>query len=122
MSSTHNLDKFQGYNNYKALPHRTPVVKSERLEELIADLVSSMGLPSMSDNRNKSLAQIMEDLVKIFHKYKEHLQRDNEAHKTQHHVRVHLNEADSSTIFIEPVDETNVKDDYKELNNVMKNT
>lgn len=116
------FDKFQNYNKYKSLRHRAPVVKSERLEELVADLVSAMNLPSMSENRNKRLAQEIDDLAQTLNKYKDRLNRDNKAHKSIHHQKTNPNTGDTNTSYIEPVVEANVKEEYKELNSAIKNT
>ncbi|WAR05775.1 hypothetical protein MAR_021144, partial [Mya arenaria] len=116
------LDDFQHYNNYKALRHRPPIVRAERLQELVEDLASALCLPSMSEKRNKTLALVIEELSKSMNKYRERLQSDNEKHKNTYQSRDKANSGDSSSSVIEPVEESNVKEEYKMLNETMKGT
>lgn len=73
--------KFNGYNNYKKVHHTMPVIKSIRLGELISDLATIVGLPSMTSTRNKKLTEHIESLMQCLAKYKNHLDKDNVSHK-----------------------------------------
>jgi hypothetical protein len=72
---------FTGYNDYKKLHHKTPVITSEKLNELSLDLTKALSLPSMSLSRHKELSAELELLLDCICKYKKRLDKDNLRHK-----------------------------------------
>ncbi|CAC5419772.1 unnamed protein product [Mytilus coruscus] len=48
------FDKFQGYNEFKKIHHRPPIITSQRLNELSVDLSKSLSFPSMLSSRKKN--------------------------------------------------------------------
>ncbi|XP_056008509.1 uncharacterized protein LOC130051170 [Ostrea edulis] len=76
------FSSFHGYNEFKKLHHRIPLIKSERLNELSMDLTKALSFPSMSSSRNKQLSSDLELLLATLTKYKARLDKDNARHKT----------------------------------------
>ncbi|KAK3095270.1 hypothetical protein FSP39_012504 [Pinctada imbricata] len=78
---------FQGYNNYKKLRHKQPIVTVMKLNELCNDLSACLSFPSMNSVQHKTLYVHLESLLSCLIKYRDRLQKDNERHKTDYHVR-----------------------------------
>ncbi len=100
------FDKFQGYNRYKELRHKAPVVTSEKLESICCDLAKCLSFPSMQTKRNSRLYTEGEALLNSLSKYKAHLDRDAVNHREKYHACTEgkcVGEKDSSLQFIPPI-------------------
>lgn len=73
--------QFSGYNDYKKLPHKTPVITSEKLNDFSLDVTKALSFPSMLLSRHKELSADLELLLEYNCKYKKRLDKDNQRHR-----------------------------------------
>ncbi|XP_063434558.1 uncharacterized protein LOC134715936 [Mytilus trossulus] len=103
------FDKFQGYNEFKKIHHRPPIITSQRLNELSVDLSKSLSFPSILSSRNKKFSDDIEQLLECITKYKTRLDKDNIQHKESYQSgdtpRRSL-ESDTSLKYIPPTTES----------------
>ncbi|CAG2208678.1 unnamed protein product [Mytilus edulis] len=99
------FQRFKGYNEYKKLRHKTPVITSEKLNDVCLSLTKCLSFPSMSLPRHTRLASKIEALLSCLTKYKEKLQLDNFRHKHVYQKRdqpCRSTSGDSTCQFINP--------------------
>lgn len=112
--------QFSGYNDYKKLHHKTPVITSEKLNDFSLDLTKALSFPSMLLSRHKELSADLELLLKCICKYKKRLDKDNQRHRDSYQRDSSPKrslQSDSSLVYIAPSTEYNVR--YKRLQDDM---
>ncbi|CAG2197878.1 unnamed protein product [Mytilus edulis] len=94
----------------------TPIITSQRLNELSVDLSKSLSFPSILSSRNKKFSDDIEQLLECITKYKTRLDKDNIQHKESYQSgdtpRRSL-ESDTSLKYIPPTTES--RESYKTL-------